>query len=237
MLSLKKQVLGRWNFRKCILRHENESKQAHCLNARTAKTNWKTTPTLKHMLKVRKLPTNWMSEKNLSGLKKASNRALKIGNNTQVPLEGWFRGVLPAHMQEGGIHNRQLVGQIPRPLSKFPVVYFPIQIQRKFLPINHPTAQVDQGPSYCPANHYWLTLCQLWNAQKHIGQRCFLSDYVSVQHEITDPALRLFMLLILFSFTSQMQKGLEAVWLPYIYIFLALLAWIFREFRGRWKQQ
>ena len=66
-----------------------------CLNARTAKTNRKTTHTLKHMLKLRKFPTDWMLEKNLNGVQKPSNRALNIGKNTRAPMEGIFRGVRP----------------------------------------------------------------------------------------------------------------------------------------------
>ena len=67
-----------------------------CLNARTAKTNRKTTHTLKHMLKLRKFPTDWMLEKNLNGVQKPSNRALNIGKNTRAPMEGIFRGVRPS---------------------------------------------------------------------------------------------------------------------------------------------
>ena len=47
------------------------------------------------MLKLQKFPTDWMSEKNLNGVEKASNRALNIGNNTCAPMEGCIRGVRP----------------------------------------------------------------------------------------------------------------------------------------------
>ena len=66
-----------------------------CLNARTAKTNRKTTPTLKHMLKLRKFPTDWMLGKILNGVGKASNRALNFANNTRVSMGRWIRGVRP----------------------------------------------------------------------------------------------------------------------------------------------
>ena len=71
-------------------------KQGGCFwNARTAKTNRKTTHTLKHMLKLRKFPTGWMLEKILNGVQKPSNRALNIGKNTRALMEGIFRGVRP----------------------------------------------------------------------------------------------------------------------------------------------
>ena len=41
-----------------------------CLNARTAKTNRKTSPTLKRMLKLRKFRTDWMLEKILNSVEK-----------------------------------------------------------------------------------------------------------------------------------------------------------------------
>ena len=66
-----------------------------CLNARTAKTNRKTTHTLKHMLKLRKFATDWMLEKKMNYVQKPPNRALNIGKNTRVPIEGIFRGVRP----------------------------------------------------------------------------------------------------------------------------------------------
>ena len=66
-----------------------------CLNARTGKSNRKTTHTLKHMLNLRKFPTVWMLEKILNGVGKASNRASNIGNNTHIPMERWIRGVRP----------------------------------------------------------------------------------------------------------------------------------------------
>ena len=59
-----------------------------CSNARTAKTNRKTTHTLKHMLKWRKFPTDWML-KILNGVQKPSNRALNIGNNTRARAPIW----------------------------------------------------------------------------------------------------------------------------------------------------
>ena len=36
-----------------------------------------------------------MSEKNLNGVEKASNRALNIGKNTRAPLEDCISGVRP----------------------------------------------------------------------------------------------------------------------------------------------
>ena len=48
-----------------------------CLNARTAKTYRKTTPTLRHMLNLRKFPTDWMLEKIQNGVQKASKSSFK----------------------------------------------------------------------------------------------------------------------------------------------------------------